>query len=83
MGTRNLFLIITAGKTEDAKKYVVNILKRIGIAVLIFLLPGILQFVFDLASDIIGSKENNKASNCVNCILDPFDENKCKIEESD
>lgn len=83
MGTRNLFLIITAGKTEDAKKYVVNILKRIGIAVLIFLLPGILQFVFDLASDIIGSKENNKASNCVNCILDPFDKNKCKIEESD
>lgn len=82
MGMRSLFQIITTGKTEDAKKYVVSILKRIVIGVVIFLLPSLLGFVYDLANGVIGSKENNKANNCVNCLLTPFNEQKCKIKEN-
>jgi len=83
MGTRNLFQIVTSGKTEDAKKYVVGILKRIVMGIIIFLLPGLLSFVYDLANNIIGTSKDNKANNCVNCVLDPFDQDKCKIKESD
>ena len=83
MGFVNLFKIITSGKEDDAKKYAKTIVRNIVIGVVIFLVPTIIQMVFDAADDIISPDERSDFANCVNCILDPNDESACIIRESD
>ncbi len=72
IGFINLFKLITSGKEDDAKKYAMSIVKRIGVGVIIFLLPTLINFVYNIADDIIGSGENGgKFTNCVNCVTSP------------
>ena len=72
IGFVNLFKLITSGKEEDAKKYAISIVKRIGVGVIIFLLPTLINFVYNIADDIIGSGEDGgKFTNCVNCVTSP------------
>ncbi len=73
MGIINLFNIITSGNdVADAKKYAKNIATRVLIGVLIFLIPGLINFVYDEVMKITGISNSgkDKLSNCVNCILD-------------
>lgn len=65
MGIYHLFMIITAGKPEEAKKQVNSIIKRVIVGVIIFLLPSFVYWIFQVA----GASESGY-SNCVNCILD-------------
>ena len=83
MGFVNLFKIMTSGKEDEAKKQVKNIIRNIVIGILIFLLPSLINLVFDIADDIISPGETSDFANCVNCLTDPNDSNKCIIQESD
>ncbi len=75
-GFIDLFHVISSGKYEDAKKYTTSIVKRIFIGVIIFLLPSIVQFVFQTASDLINNGEEGNFDNCVTCIMEP---DACKV----
>ncbi len=72
MGFVNLFKIITAGKEDEARKYAKSIVTKIIIGVIIFLLPGLINFVFDIANNIIASNNDYQSefTNCEKCILD-------------
>ena len=72
IGFKNLFQIIVSGKEEDAKKYVKSIVYRIGIGVVIFLLPSIITIIYNIASDVIDSSggDGDAFNNCWNCIMD-------------
>ena len=79
MGVVNLFKIITSGKMDDAKKYGKTIIRNIIIGIIIFLTPGIIDFVFTSADNIISPDTESSVSNCEKCLLDPTDENECII----
>ena len=81
MGFVNLFKIMTSGKTDDAKKYAKSIIIRIFVGIVIFLLPGIINTIYDAAKSIIGSGGTGGFDNCATCLLDP-NSNKCYIEEN-
>ena len=83
MGFVTLFKIMTSGKEDEAKKQVRIIVRNIIIGVLIFLLPSLINLVFDIADDIISPGETSDFANCVNCLTDPNDSSKCIIQESD
>ena len=70
IGIKNLFMIITSGKEEDVKKYAKAIAIRVVIGVAIFLLPGIINFVYDAAQEIIGGGQPSGFDNCWNCLFD-------------
>lgn len=72
MGFVNLFKIITAGKEDEARKYAKSIVTKVIIGVIIFLLPGLINFVFDIANNIIASNNDYQSefTNCEKCILD-------------
>ena len=69
VGIKNLFMIITSGKEEDVKKYAKAIVLRIIVGVLIFLLPGIITFIYDAAKNVIASGDSSNFDNCWNCLF--------------
>lgn len=74
MGFVNLFQIITSGNEENAKKYVKNVIIRILIGVGVFLLPSIVLFIFNIASNIISNQsieDSGGQYNCLRCVLEP------------
>ena len=81
MGFVNLFKIMTSGKLDDAKKYAKSIIIRIFVGIAIFLLPGIINTIYDAAKGIIGSGGTGGFDNCANCLLNP-NSDKCYIEEN-
>lgn len=80
-GFVNLFKIMTSGKLDDAKKYAKSIIIRIFVGIAIFLLPGIINTIYDAAKGIIGSGGTGGFDNCVSCLLNP-NSDKCYIEEN-
>lgn len=81
IGITNLFKIMTSGKLEDAKKYSKTIIRNVIIGIIIFLAPGIINFVFDSADDIVNPNKESNFSNCRECLLNPNDGDKCVITE--
>ncbi len=80
MGFVNLFKIITSGKEDEAKKYAKIIVRNVIIGVIIFIAPGLINFVFDLADDVVTPSNKSDFSNCVNCILDPMSDS-CVVQD--
>lgn len=88
LGFVDLFKIITSGKMDEAKKQAKNIFVRVLIGVAIFLLPTILNTIFNIAQGIAQNGKPGAGTgtlnvpknfeNCVNCILDPGN---CKVIE--
>lgn len=81
VGFVNLFKIMTSGKLDDAKKYAKSIIIRIFVGIAIFLLPGIINTIYDAAKGIIGSGGTGGFDNCASCLLNP-NSDKCYIEEN-
>ncbi len=81
MGFVNLFKIMTLDKIDEAKKYARSIVVRIFVGIAIFLIPGIINAIYDGAKAIIGNGGTGGFDNCINCLLDPTSD-KCYIEES-
>ena len=80
MGFVNLFKIITSGKEDEAKKYAKIIVRNVIIGLIIFIAPGLINFVFDLADDVVTPSNKSDFSNCVNCILDPMSDS-CVVQD--
>ena len=70
VGIKNLFMIITSGKEDDVKKYAKSIAIRVVVGVVIFLIPGIINFIYDAAQDVIGGGQSSGFDNCWNCLFD-------------
>ena len=75
MGVYNLVNIIIAGKDDEMKKQLNNIIQRLIVGVIIFLLPGVINFIFNTVNNAINDGEETPVSNCERCILDV---NQCK-----
>ena len=69
VGVISLVRAIIAGKEDETKKYIYSVIKRVLVGVVIFLLPGIIDFVFDTVSGVVGV-QNSSVSTCEACILD-------------
>ena len=69
IGVVNLVQVIIAGKDEDMKKRMQGLFKRIVIGIVIFLLPGIIDFLFDTLNGILGGQDSS-ISACEDCLLD-------------
>ena len=69
VGVISLVRAIIAGKEDETKKYIYSVIKRVLVGVVIFLLPGIIDFVFDTVSGVVGA-QNSSVSTCEACILD-------------
>ena len=72
---------MTLDKIDEAKKYARSIVVRIFVGIAIFLIPGIINAIYDGAKAIIGNGGTGGFDNCINCLLDPTSD-KCYIEES-
>lgn len=70
IGIKNLFQIIVSGKDDDLKKHVKSLVLRIVVGVIIFLIPGIINFIYDAAQDVIGGGQSSDFDNCWNCLFD-------------
>ena len=82
MGIVNLFKIVTSGKEEDAKKYAKIVVRNVCIGVVIFLLPGIINFVYEMIDDVVSSESDSTIYNCVECLLNPTDDSKCIVPKN-
>ena len=69
MGVVNLVKVIISGKDEEMRKNIQSVVKRLIVGVVIFLLPGIIDFVFDAVTRVVGS-DNSSVTSCEACILD-------------
>lgn len=74
IGIKNLFQIIVSGKDDDMKKHIKSLVLRVVVGVVIFLIPGIIDFIYNAAQDVIGGSQGSDFDNCWNCI---FDINNC------
>ena len=82
MGIVNLFKIITSGKEDDAKKYAKIVVRNVGIGVVIFLLPGIINFVYETIDNVVSPESDSTIYNCIECLLNPTDDSKCIVPEN-
>ncbi len=82
VGIVDLIKVITSGKEEDMKKHAKNIGMRVVIGVLIFLLPSIIDAVYDVASDIVSNGGTSAFDNCEACLMTP-NSSACYVEESE
>ena len=73
MGIKDLFDVIVSGKEDVASKKIKSLVTRIVIGVIIFLLPGIVDFLFNTITDITKSDSLSGLNNCKTCILNPGD----------
>lgn len=73
MGIKDLFDVIVSGKEDVASKKIKSLVTRIVIGVIIFLLPGIVDFLFNTITDITKSDGLSGMNNCKTCILNPGD----------
>lgn len=88
LGFVDLAKIVISGKMEDAKKQGMNIIKRVVIGIVIFIIPTILITVYNVAYSIANDSEEvtegelpvpRNFKNCVGCILDANNEEACIV----
>lgn len=91
LGFIDLTKIIISGKVEEARKQATNIGKRIGIGIIIFVLPTILITIYNVAYSIVNDTEEitdgklnipENFKNCVGCILDATNNEACIADNS-
>ena len=75
-GMIELAKAITAQKEDEIKKAQGGLLKKAIVAVVVFLVFSLVQFVFDFASGDLGTDKGN-VWNCVNCFIGGPDNDKC------
>ena len=70
-GSIDLGKAITAGKEDEIKKAQSSFIKKLIVAVLVFLVMTIVQFVFDFATggDTENAASNKSAWTCINELL--------------
>ena len=91
LGFVDLAKIVISGKMDDAKKQGFNIIKRVVIGIVIFLIPSILITIYNVAYSIANDSEEvsngelnvpTNFKNCVGCILDANNKEACIVNTS-
>lgn len=75
-GMIELAKAITAQKEDEIKKAQGGLLKKAIVAVVVFLVFSLVQFVFNFASGDLGTDKGN-VWNCVNCFIGGPDNDNC------
>jgi len=76
LGCLDFFKVMTAGKDDEIKKRLPILIKRFIAGVIIFFIPSVVNFLFNIVEENFDSR--SPYSNCRVCILDP---NSCEIGE--
>ncbi len=88
LGFVDLAKIVISGKVDEAKKQATNIVKRVVIGMVIFLIPTILITIYNVAYNIANDKDEltdgtlnvpENFKNCVGCILDATNSESCVV----
>ena len=88
LGFVDLAKIVMSGKVDEAKKQGINIIKRVVIGIVIFLIPTILITIYNVAYSIANDSEEvtegelnvpTNFKNCVGCILDANNKDACIV----
>ncbi len=75
-GIAGISKTIISGKFDDLKGGIIQLCKQAVAGLIIFIIPGLLDFVFD---SLVGYDDSNFTV-CTNCL---FDTNKCTIPDED
>ena len=88
LGFVDLAKIVISGKVDEAKKQGINIIKRVVIGIVIFIIPTILITIYNVAYSIANDSEEvtegelnvpTNFKNCVGCILDANNKDACIV----
>ena len=88
LGFVDLAKIVMSGKVDEAKKQGINIIKRVVIGIVIFIIPTILITIYNVAYSIANDSEEvpegelnvpTNFKNCVGCILDANNKDACIV----
>ena len=71
MGSIDLFKTVVADQSDELKKQVITLGKRILAGLLIFFIPTFINMIFALF-DNFNSDEKADYRNCVDCVLEPW-----------
>lgn len=77
----DLFKAVISGDDGALKKQIGSITKRAIAAVVIFLLPALVDAAFSVIDNYSDIMEEYKA--CYNCLIDPNDPDRCSAKEGD
>lgn len=81
LGTIDFAKATISSDDKAPKDAVVTLIKRILIAIIIFLIPTILNFLLSLVNGASEAFTDSKFTDCTDCLLDPFGD--CKAEDID
>lgn len=76
IGFATFLKIVMSGKTEDLKSGVLQLCKNLVAGLIIFFIPGVLDFTFDT---LVGYDDSGFTT-CTNCLLDT---EHCEIPDTD
>lgn len=79
MGTIDFAKATISSDDKAPKEAVATLIKRVLIAVIIFLIPTILNFLLSLVNGATETFTDSKFTDCTDCLLDPFGD--CKAED--
>lgn len=76
----NFSKVALSGDDKAMNDTVGQMIKKLVLAVVIFLIPTVVKLVFDFLGEISGNnlKENTRV--CINCLTDPY--NNCDVSKS-
>jgi len=78
LGTIDFSKAVFTSDDKSSKEAISQFVKRIIIAVIIFIIPTVFNFLFSLVE---GAEEvGNKFSGCTKCLFEPFNENSCDFQ---
>lgn len=78
LGTIDFAKATISSDDKAPKEAVVTLIKRILIAIIIFLIPTILSFLLSLVNGATEAFTNLEYEDCTDCLLDPFGDCKAK-----
>lgn len=72
MGAFDLGKAVTSGKEDDIKKQTKTLGVRIIAGIIIFIMPSIILWIFDFATNFDEAKGNMDFEVCQSCLLTPY-----------
>lgn len=79
LGTVDFAKATISSDDKAPKEAVVSLIKRILIAIIIFLIPTILNFLLSLVNGASEAFSDSEFTDCTDCLFDPFGD--CKAED--
>ena len=80
LGTIDFAKATISSDDKATKDAVISLIKRVLIAVIIFLIPTILDFLLSLVNGASEAFKDSEFTNCTDCLFDPFGD--CQATDS-